>query len=140
MSAENCALALLFLTEVIDQKRLDHLPELCSADFSYLSPRSAAVGIPAMKRLLHELHQAFPDLSVTVDYSLANGSLSVIRATYRGTHRAAYGGIAPGGRRIALPVMHAFRSNGDKIHDIEMFFDVQTLLSQISNHATPLIR
>ena len=66
-------------------------------------------GIDAMKRLVRQMRTAFPDLAHTIEDIVAEGDRVVVRWVARGTHHLEFLGIAPTGRRVALPGVSIYR-------------------------------
>lgn len=69
-----------------------------------------ASGRAGEKQFANVLRTAFPDLQFTPDETLlVEGDKVVLRWTMSGTHRGAFGEIAPTGQRIAVTRMSLFR-------------------------------
>ena len=63
------------------------------------------------------LHAVFSDLQITIDDMFAEGDRVVYRGTGRGTQQAAFQGIAPTSKQIAVSVIEIFRIENGKIAD-----------------------
>ncbi len=64
---------------------------------------------------LTELRRAFPDLEVTVQRKLIDGDLVAVHMTIRGTHRGAFMGAPPTGKRIEIEAIDIVRIAGGKV-------------------------
>lgn len=83
------------------------------------------------KQLASVLHQAFPDWSNEIEDQIVADNKVVNRVTSRGTHRSAYMGIAPTGRRAERPGVFIFRFDGGRIVEIWDVIDQLGFLRQL---------
>jgi predicted ester cyclase len=60
----------------------------------------AVLGPDGVKTHIQGLLAAIPDLEATIDAIVAEGDLVAVRATWRGTHRGPFRGLAPSGKRL----------------------------------------
>jgi steroid delta-isomerase-like uncharacterized protein len=93
-------------TEIVDQDAPDN--ELLPNDPS-------AKLIDTFKETFAEARKGFPDLSITVEDVMADSDRVAVRVTMRGTHRGAFQGIAPTGKRVEVRAIDMFRISGGKI-------------------------
>jgi len=93
-------------TEIVDQDAPDN--ELLPHD-------PPARLIDTFKETFAEAREGFPDLSITVEDVMADGDRVAARVTMRGTHRGAFQGIAPTGKRVEVRAIDMFRISGGKI-------------------------
>jgi steroid delta-isomerase-like uncharacterized protein len=93
-------------TEIVDQDAPDN--ELLPHD-------PPARLIDTFKETFAEAREGFPDLSITVQDVMAEGDRVAARVTMRGTHRGAFQGIAPTGKRVEVRAIDMFRISGGKI-------------------------
>ena len=86
-------------------------------------------------RALHDLfamlHAAFPDLHITVEDTITEGDKVVGRNSLTGTHRGAYMGLAPTGRRVVYSEIFIFRLAEGRIVEIWGVVDVVAQLRQL---------
>jgi len=71
--------------------------------------------IDTFKETFSEAREGFPDLSITVEDVMAEGDRVAARVTMRGTHRGAFQGIAPTGKRVEVRAIDMFRMSHGKI-------------------------
>jgi steroid delta-isomerase-like uncharacterized protein len=125
------AIAKRWILGIWDQADFQLIPELASDDYSYDAPNQGPMGSEAFRTFVTALRTAFPDLQNTIESQVAEGDVVVTRGTTRGTHQEAFGGLAPTGRRIAVPwVMFTTFANGRIIGDSEIY-DVLGMMTQL---------
>lgn len=71
--------------------------------------------LAGFKAGLAELRRAFPDLEVTMHRTVTEGDLVAVHMTLRGTHRGAFMGAPPTGKRIEVEAMDIVRVAGGKV-------------------------
>ena len=103
MSAENVALARRWFEEVWNQRRKQTIDDLIAPE-SVCQAAGGELRGPAMfQALVYEpFVDAFPDLRVTVEGTVAEGDQVVVRWTAKGTHTGPGLGLIPTGRPIFL--------------------------------------
>lgn len=57
-------------------------------------------GLDALKDTIRTFRAAFPDLSITIEETIAQDDRLAYRWTMRGTHQAEFDGIAPTGKEL----------------------------------------
>src|SRR5438132_6012856 len=67
------------------------------------------IGRANVSRGMVQLREAFPDLRRTIDDLIADGDKVVARTTFRGTHRGAFLGLPPTGRRVSWSSITIYR-------------------------------
>ena len=105
------------LSEVINAGR----PELCDRYLApdridhqdYGMPPGAADGHEGFKRVLGGFTDAFPDLTLTIDFMVADGDKLVVYINTEGTHLAPFMGAAATGRRFRVKGVDIFAFNDD---------------------------
>jgi steroid delta-isomerase-like uncharacterized protein len=90
-----------------------------------------STGVRALKDLFAMLHDAFPDLHITVEDTIAEGDKVVGRNSLTGTHRGDYMGLSPTGTRIVYSEIFIFRFAEGRIAEIWGVVDVVTQLRQL---------
>jgi steroid delta-isomerase-like uncharacterized protein len=92
------------LEEVFDRGRLDVADELFAPNFVGHDPALPAptTGVEAFKELVTGYRTAFPDLHVTVDEQVAEGTRVVTRWTAVGTHKGDLWGMTPTGKQATV--------------------------------------
>jgi predicted ester cyclase len=86
---------------VLDGQNLDALSRFVAEDFvDHGALPGQPPGIEGIRGTLGMLFQAFPDLEVTIDHLVADGSLVIAHGTARGTHEGAFLGVPPTGETV----------------------------------------
>lgn len=83
------------------------------------------------KGMAEALRSAFPDLQLAVHDVVTQGSRAALRFTASGTHRGAFLGVAPTGRRFSITGMAMGEWDGDTLVAGWNNFDMLSLLSQL---------
>ena len=112
---DNKALARRGLEEVLNQKNLAVLDELVVPDFTFHSASRTIRGREAFEQFLTMFLNAFPDLHLMIEDLIGEGDCVSVRYTYRGTHQAAFMGIAPTGKQITVMGLEFLRLANGKI-------------------------
>ena len=117
MSAEvNKAVVRRFYEEVFNQKNLDALDELCTADCIDHNPMpEQGPGLEGVKHVFKLFCTAFSDLQIQVEDMIAEGDKVVASMTGRGTHTGDLMGIAPTGKEITITGIDIFRITNGKV-------------------------
>jgi steroid delta-isomerase-like uncharacterized protein len=103
MSEQNKTLTRRFYEEAFNKKNLNIVDELCAPGFvDHSAMPGQAPGAQGMKEWLRQFTQAFPDLSATIDDMVAERDVVVTRLTCRGTHKGAFMGAAPTGKKVTF--------------------------------------
>jgi steroid delta-isomerase-like uncharacterized protein len=105
-----------------------HAPEFVDHDAAGRSPDREG-----FKRGIRDLYAAFPDFEARIEDMLVDASRSeaVVRWTGAGTHRGAYLGVGPTGRRIAFKGIEILRFEGGWIVERWGEWDGLDLLGQL---------
>jgi steroid delta-isomerase-like uncharacterized protein len=90
-----------------------------------------STGVRALTDLFTMLHDAFPDLHITVEDTIAEGDKVVGRNSLTGTHRGDYMGLAATGKRVAYSEILIFRFTEGQITEIWGVVDVLAQLRQL---------
>ena len=133
MTAEvNKAKALRAWEVIFNQRNLDALHEFYAADAVWHQPDQDLRGLEEVKRWLARPFEAFPNLNVGVEDSIAESDRVVIRYTSRGTHQGETAGLGPPtGRQIELEGLAMVRFEESKIVEFWDRFDTLSLLQQL---------
>jgi steroid delta-isomerase-like uncharacterized protein len=134
MSVQNKALAARFYGEVFGQGKLEVADELLSADFIWHAPalpQGVARGPAGIKLFARHLREAFPDLRLKTEESIAEGDRVAQRWSFRGTQRGEFGGVAATGRQVMTSGVNLFRFAGDKIVELWGEVDQLGMLQQV---------
>ena len=98
---ENKAKQHRIFEEVINKGNMAVADELVAPNYIYHGPVGMEfTGPEGLKQLISMFRNAFPDLHVTVEDTVAEGDRVVSRFTARGTHKGDLTGIAPTGKQV----------------------------------------
>src|SRR5437763_9494529 len=101
MSEANKMIARRFLEEIFTEGNLAAADELVHPDYQNRNPMAGqATGPEGVKQVFARFRTAFPDLDTRVLDLIAEGNKVVARVRVQGTHRGAYMGVPPTGKRI----------------------------------------
>lgn len=93
--------------EATNRKDLEKFNELFAPDFVNFAAGFPPIhGMEAMKKLLKELLDAFPDWHVSIEDIFSEEDKVVVRWKLHATHLRAYKDIAPTGRKIVAEGIH----------------------------------
>jgi steroid delta-isomerase-like uncharacterized protein len=110
MSEQSKALTRRFYEDVFNKKNLKTVDELCAPNFIDHNPAPGqGAGSQGMKSWLQQFFQAFPDLTATIHEMVAEGDLVVTRLTCQGTHKGAFMGAAPTGKKVTFSALDMVR-------------------------------
>jgi steroid delta-isomerase-like uncharacterized protein len=90
-----------------------------------------ARGVEELERLLRPVHEAFPDLSVSVEELFGDGDLVVARSTVSGTHRGSFLGVPATDLRVTWPAIAIYRLEGGRIAEQWLCEDWTSFLQQV---------
>jgi steroid delta-isomerase-like uncharacterized protein len=113
MSAQNKAL-LRQAIEAYNAHDVEAVDRMASTSFIYHA-RQGDINIQGWKEAVTKIFAAFPDLRVTIEDMVAEGSKVAARYTFKGTHKGEYQGIAPTGRQVTWRSTVFYRVAGGKI-------------------------
>jgi steroid delta-isomerase-like uncharacterized protein len=110
----------------------DTIDEIVDPDVLIRTPLPVqTTGAQALKEVFARLHQAFPDLHVTVEDLVEEGDKVVGRNTITGTHRGEYMGIPPTGKVITYSEIFILRFADGRIAETWGVVDVFSQLKQL---------
>jgi steroid delta-isomerase-like uncharacterized protein len=117
-TAENVALAHRWFEEVWNQRRFETIDELLSPDSRCTTSAGAVIGQEEFReKMLRPLLAAFPDVSVSVDGTMAQGDEVVVRWTARGTYTGEGLGFPANGRTFVSPGMTWIRYQDGRMRE-----------------------
>jgi steroid delta-isomerase-like uncharacterized protein len=139
MSTEdNRAIACRF-GEVWAAGGLHIVDELASPDIivSYPAYPQPIRGAEAFKTFLAEFFVGLPDVTVTIDDTLAEGDKVAVRWTIRGTHKGTLLGFPATGRPVQISGITFYRITGGKVVEETGIGNTLGLLQQIGAVVAP---
>jgi steroid delta-isomerase-like uncharacterized protein len=126
--------------EVLNQGRLDVIPELYTTDYVLDAPvrsdgttaaQGTTLGQAGLAERVTLFRTAFPDIHFGVDTMVAEGDQVAVRYRFRGTHRGRFLGFEPTGHRIDVAGMLIATLVDGRIDAAWSVFDSAQLLQQL---------
>lgn len=103
--------------EATNKRDLEKFNGIFASDFVNFAAGFPPIhGMEAMKKLLKELLDAFPDWNVKIEDIVCEGDKVVVRWKLNATHLGAYKDIAPTGRKITAEGIHIDHLVNERIH------------------------
>lgn len=91
---------------------------------------------PDLKQHIQFFEAAFPNYELIADDLVAEGDKVAVRATFRGTHRGDFMGIAPTGKAVSISLMLFYRIAEGKIAEHWMNADQLSLMQELGAIST----
>jgi predicted ester cyclase len=134
MSEDNKALFRRFYEEIYDGRNLDATDDFIASD-NYVEhlrmPPGVPPGLEGIKALQKAYLAAFPDLTLTITWMVAEDDMVVAHYTATGTHQGELAGIPPTGRQIEITGMDAVRIAAGKIVEHWGNMDEVAMMAQL---------
>jgi len=129
----NKAIARRYFDVLMNQGRLEIIPDLLTPDFAFRIPTlpEPVHGFEGMKQFVTGLRTAFPDLCFTMDREAAEGDKVAVRWYITGTHKGPFLGAPPTGNAIKDQGIDIFRIRDGRIAEIWVNENDLGLLQQI---------
>jgi len=104
MAETNSEFIRRWFEEVWNKKNLAAIDQMASSDVigHGQAEHGTDVGLVEFKSFARNLHRAFPDLKVTIDYTVEQGDKVVARWTTAMTHTDEFLGIAPTRNKVVI--------------------------------------
>jgi len=128
ISDENKALVHRWIEEGFNRQNLVVVDELFAEEFSV---NGQTVGRDGLKLSMSRHLMGFPDLHVTIDDVLAEGSKVGIWYTVEGTHRGEFEGIPATGKRVKWSGFDLLTVEHGKISEARFLSDFFGLMTQL---------
>lgn len=120
--------------------RLDVASEACTPAVLVHAPGlpgGAQSGVPALERLIADVHSAFRVEAAATDEVIVDGDRAVARWTVRAIHVGPYLGIDPTGRRIEISGIDVLRFEGHRIAEVWQAWDRLGVAARLGAAADP---
>ena len=131
----NRSIARRVLVEIWGGGRLELIDELYAPDYVDHAPRGPEAetvrGPQGLKEAVALFRAAFPDLSYSVEETIAERDLTMARFSARGTHRGQFLGAAPTGRVVTYEGIDVNRIVEGTIVESWVHYDALGLLEQV---------
>lgn len=130
---QNKALLSRIIKEVFHQGKMSLIDDLFAPGF--VEHEELPPGIPpgreAVKQLSTLFRSAFPDLTITIDDTIAEGDKVAVRCTWSGTHKGEFMGIPPTGKSVSFGVIDIVRIAGGKVVEHWGQMDSMRMMQQL---------
>jgi steroid delta-isomerase-like uncharacterized protein len=103
--------------EAYNAHDVEALERMTSTSFIYHA-RQGDINIQGWKDMTTKMFAAFPDLRMTIDDILSEGSKVAARYTFKGTHKGEHRGIAPTGKQVSWRSTVFYRVAGGKTAEV----------------------
>jgi steroid delta-isomerase-like uncharacterized protein len=100
-------------------------------------PPGMPAGKEGFKLFVKALRSAFPDLKITIDFSVAEGDLVAQHGTATGTMKGEFAGMPPSGKTATWAGIHIQRIKDGKIVEHWAVEDQLGMLQQLGFAPTP---
>ena len=132
MSEENKALARDSWEKTVNQRNLDAIEEIYAPDFVWHEPDQDIRGYEQARQFVSTFFDAFPDINITVEDTIAEGDQVVTRYTIRGTHRGETEEFGPPTeKQMELEGITIHRFDGGKIVEEWERYDNLSIMQQL---------
>ena len=125
---ENKALVRRWIEEGFNRQNLAVVDELIAEQFSV---NGQTIGRDGLKMSMRRHLMGFPDLYVTIDDILAEGSKVGIWYTVEGTHRGEFEGISATGKRVKWSGFDLLTVEHGKVLEARFLSDFYGLMTQL---------
>ena len=117
---------------LIDEHKFDAVVDLLSPSFVAQFAGNPPMNVEQWKGMGHVFFEAFPDGKHVIEecYDVA-GDRVALRGSFEGTHKAAFMGIAPTGKKIRMTFINLDRFESGKLVDHRFEGDMAGLLTQL---------
>ncbi len=110
----------------------DLLREQVAQDFiDHASPPGTPGGVEPVIAWGRMLRGAFPDMNVSMTHCTAEGDIVACHATWRGTNKGSFQGLAPTNKPVSFSGMVFWRVANGKIAERWAFLDTAAMMRQL---------
>lgn len=119
--------------EVWEEGNLDLIDELVAEDYVEHSTAHAekVSGRDEYRKSIERLRSAFPDLTLTIKDTVAEGDKVVSRVIFGGTHKGKFQNLDPTGKSVEFEVMVINRFVGGRLAEAWVQTDIMGLMHQL---------
>lgn len=132
-------LARRFHEEVWGNRNLEYIDEAVAEEFVGHDPAlpDPVEGPAGVRETADQFQTAFPDASVEIEQTVADGDRLALHRTLRGTHERAFMGIEPTGADVDVAGMAIYRIEDGRIAEEWQVMDMFGLLVQLGTIEPP---
>ncbi|QNI32652.1 ester cyclase [Alloacidobacterium dinghuense] len=131
-TAENKAVIMRFVEEVINQGRLEQADVLVGNNFVELDPLPGQrQGREGLKEIIGSMRAAFPDIHWVLEEMVAEGDTVVSRFIWTGTHRGEFLGIPATGKAVSVKGVVIDRIEAGMMAESRILMDSLSLMQQL---------
>lgn len=133
MAEQNKALVRKFYEEVFNKGNVAAIDQLCDSKFvdHTPGPGQSGGGVAMMKEMMKMFRSGFPDLKATIDELVEEKDTVVARITVVMTHKGAFMGAAPTGKKVTVHGLDMIKFKNGKATDVWHYGDEAMALMQI---------
>jgi steroid delta-isomerase-like uncharacterized protein len=132
MSDAHKSLARRYLEEIWNDGNMAAVDELIDDEYYHRANQIPDFeGPEALKELVAELAEAFPDGRFSVEETVAEGDTVVQRWTFRGTHEGTWFGVEPTGAEVEVGGTATHHFKGGRIVEHLADWDAMGMLQQL---------
>lgn len=130
-----------FYEDVVNGEQLDLLDKMVAEDFlDHEAPpgqEPPVRGRQVVRTVVEGMHEAFPDLEVELEETIAEGDLVTTRTTWRGTHEGSFFGIEPSNETVEVDAIDVVRIEDGLVTEHWGLMDTIGLMTQIGEIEPP---
>jgi predicted ester cyclase len=132
MSIEsNKAVVRRVFEEAMNQRKLAIIDEVIGPDYVNRSMPAPAPGPAGLRVVLQGFIEGFPDLQIRLHDVIGEGDLVTTRGEFTGTHRGAFMGVPPTGKKVTVGYIDLWRFQDGKAVENWVQMDLLGLMQQL---------
>jgi len=138
-SADNKQIVQRFMDECWSRGNLNAVSELVANDCRYHDPvfPSLNSGAENIKNHIQQCRGGFPDLTFTIDDTIAERNEVVIHWKASGTHKGQFLGMSPTNKQASVDGISINRVEGSKIAEVWSNWNLMSLMEQLGIATAP---
>ena len=132
-TADHTAIVLRYIEEVLNTGDPEAVATFIDPTYVRHDPGLPFVvqGPDGIRQLMMAFHNAFPDIHIACQTSIADGDMVAVHLTVTGTNRGELMGMPPTGKSINMATIEIYRLAGDKIVEQWVVADNAAMLRQL---------
>jgi len=137
LQEQNKSLVRRIFEEGINQNKQGVFDELIALSYVNHDIPAPTPGLQGFKMVIGMFLAAFPDMRVTIEEELAEGSKVITRGYFTGTHQGDFQGIPPTGKQIKVKYIDIWLVENGKLMENWVRLDELGLMQQLGVIPTP---